>query len=307
MAFTVHLKKVRELDLANSSHSGRPGYLSAASGLVRVKSTFYVVADDELHLGAFQLAGSAPGTLIQMLPGDLPDDPGDRKKMKPDFEALTLLPHHGKYPHGALLALGSGSRKRRRYGVLLPIDERGELSTPTVIDASPLYEMLQSDIDELNIEGAAIVGDRFTLLHRGNKSHSRNAIISFDLDAVLRSIGRDNTLAKVPILAIEHYDLGDINGVPLSFTDLAALPDGSIVFSAVAENTSDSYLDGPCTGAAVGVLDSDGKLQRLERLEQPFKIEGIHAEPAGGTINVWLVTDADDSAIPALLLTGSLA
>jgi hypothetical protein len=304
----MHLKKVRELHLAaESSRAGRPDYLSAASGLVRVKSTFYVVADDELQLGAFPLTDSAPGTLIRILPGDLPDDPGDRKKMKPDFEALTLLPAHAKYPHGALLALGSGSRKRRRYGVLLPIDEHGALGTPTVIDASPLYEMLQSDIDELNIEGAAIVGDRFTLLHRGNKAHSRSATISFDLDAVLHSIACDGTLARLPILAIEHYNLGDIDGAPLSFTDSAALPDGSIVFSAVAELTSDSYLDGPCAGAAVGVLDSTGKLQRLERLKQPFKIEGIHAEPAGGILNVWLVTDADDSAIPAWLLTGTLA
>jgi hypothetical protein len=274
---------------------------------VRVKSTFYVVADDELQLGAFPIANSAPGTLIRMLPGDLPDDPGDRKKMKPDFEALTLLPAHAKYPHGALLALGSGSRKRRRYGVLLPIAERGALGTPTVIDASPLYEMLQSDIDELNIEGAAIVGDRFVLLHRGNKLRSPNSTISFPLDVVLNSIARDSMLDKFPIVAIEHYDIGDIDGAPLSFTDSAALPDGRIVFSAVAELTSDSYLDGPCAGAAVGVLDSTGKLQRLERLKQPFKIEGIHAEPVGGTLNVWLVTDADDSAIPALLLTGSLA
>jgi hypothetical protein len=35
---------------------------------------------------------------------------------------------------------------------------------------------------------------------------------------------------------IDRYDLGHLDGVPLCFTDAAALPDGGMVFSAVAED-----------------------------------------------------------------------
>lgn len=308
VVFFVDLQKIRELQLVGPSQAGRPPHLSAASGLVRVSSTFYVVADDELQLGAFPVSGLTAGTLIRLLPGALPNHRAKRKSAKPDFEALIRLPPHGNHPHGALFALGSGSRMQRRRGAILSIDSRGSVVTPAiVVDASFLFDALEHEIDDVNVEGAAFVGNRFTLFHRGNKRHSLNSTISFEADAVLRSIAGDSTPAKLPILGIEHYDLGDIDGVPLSFTDAAALPNGSIAFSAVAERTSDSYLDGPCTGAAIGVIDPGGTFQRLERLTHPFKIEGIHAEFANGTVRLWLVTDADDPAIPASLLTGTLA
>ena len=113
----ITLTKVRQLDLSAAT-PGRPLYLSAASGLVCLRSFNYVVADDELHLGVFRANSNEPGHLVRLFEGELPAGNADRKKQKADFEALALLPTFGNYPDGALLALGSGSRPNRRLGAL---------------------------------------------------------------------------------------------------------------------------------------------------------------------------------------------
>ncbi len=68
--------------------------------------------------------------------------------------------------------------------------------------------------------------------------------------------------------AIDLVDLGQIDGVPLSFTDGAGLPDGGMVFTAVAEDTEDTYNDGACLGAAIGVAARDGRVRFIERLDE---------------------------------------
>src|SRR6186997_430509 len=134
----ITLSKIRDLDLSAAPSAGRPLHLSAASGLACLNSFIYVVADDELHLGVFRAADREPGHLIRLFEGALPDPKPDRKKQKPDFEALTLLPAYGEYPHGALLALGSGSRRNRRMGALLGLEEQGAVrGSPRVVDLSP--------------------------------------------------------------------------------------------------------------------------------------------------------------------------
>ena len=48
------------------------------------------------------------------------------------------------------------------------------------------------------------------------------------------------------IKSVQLLDLGAVDGVPLSLTDGAPLPGGEWLFSAVAEDTSDSVADGAC-------------------------------------------------------------
>jgi hypothetical protein len=121
----ISLTKIRELELLAPPSPQRPAHLSAASGLVCIHSLLYVVADDELHLGVFGAADNKPGHLIRLFDGELPEPAAKRKKRKPDCEALTLLPPHGAYPHGALLALGSGSHLNRYRGAILKLDFSG--------------------------------------------------------------------------------------------------------------------------------------------------------------------------------------
>ncbi len=106
---------------------------------------------------------------------------------------------------------------------------------------------------------------------------------------------------------IRTYDLGAIDGAPLCFSDGAALPDGSIVFTAIAEAAANSYDDGPCNGAAIGVTNSAGELRFLERVERGYKIEGVEAQVDGSRVHLRLVTDADDANVPAQLLAAEIA
>jgi hypothetical protein len=103
--------------------------------------------------------------------------------------------------------------------------------------------------------------------------------IGFRLAPLLESIADDDKLGRAQVESVRHYELGKIDDAPLTFTDGCALGDGSVLFSAVAEQADDAYVDGPCRGAAVGAIGSDGRLRRIEYLDQPWKIEGI----AGGT------------------------
>lgn len=261
----------------------------------------YIVADDELHLAVFDMDGHGEGKLIRLFPGDLSDEPAARKSAKPDLEALVRLPSFTGYPNGALLALASGSKPNRRTGVLLGLDSSDRIDDkPTAIDLSGMYLPLQSRFPALNIEGAVVLGPELVLLHRGSKKHPANALISFKLHDFAQGLQP----APSPLLPtqIRSVDLGAIEGAPLSFTDGAALPDGRVVFSAVAENTEDTYLDGPCLGAAIGIIGTDGHVETLLRLEPTEKVEGIHATVESDRISLLLVTDADDASVPAKLL-----
>ena len=303
----LRLEKLRELALRTAPAPGRPRHLSAASGLVRVEDRLYVIADDEHQLGVFSAEGSEPGTLLTVLPGRLPDGALERKAAKADLEALTRLPTMMEFPHGALFALGSGSRPNREAGALIELDAWGLAGEPAIqVNLHRLYSALRTRLPALNIEGAFTTADHFCLLHRGNKRDSTNACIRLPLRTALDALAVGNPIVATPPLDIKTFDLGAIRGVPLCFTDGAALPDGRFVFTAVAEDTEDSYEDGPCLGAAVGLVDADGRVCALEHLEQCHKIEGVAARLDGGIIHLLLVTDPDDPALPAAVLAGTL-
>jgi hypothetical protein len=303
----LNLVKTRELTLLAPSAPARALHLSAASGLVRVGEFLYVVADDEHHLGVFPVAGNAPGYLFPLFAGELPDAKAERKALKPDLETLALLPAFDGYPNGALLALGSGSKRNRRKGVLLPLDVHGAISgAPRLIDLSDLYAVLREHIDDLNIEGAVVTADSLLLLQRGNKKHAENFIVELRLAELLTSFSVAGAAHAASFKSLRSCDLGVVDGVPLSFSDGAVLPDGSLVFTAIAENTEDSYNDGACVAAAVGVIDRQGTVRRMELLEHPHKIEGIDARVDGAAIRLLLVTDADDASVAASLFSAEL-
>ena len=273
--------------------------------MVVVGDNIYIVADDELHLAVFDIDGHGEGKLIRLFPGDLSDESAARKSAKPDLEALVRLPPFAGFPNGALLALPSGSEPNRCKGVLLGIDSCGRIdATPAVIDLSGLYLLLQNLFPALNIEGAVVLDYELVLLHRGSRTHPANALLSFDLQEFGRSL--QTGIPPPSPTQVHTVDLGSIEGAILSFTDGAALPDGRIVFSAVAENTEDSYQDGPCLGAAIGIIGTDRRVETLLRLEPTAKVEGIHAAIQGDRIGLLLVTDADDASVPANLLRAEI-
>ena len=75
----------------------------------------------------------------------------------------------------------------------------------------------------------------------------------------------------------------------------------------VAENTDNSFDDGPCGGSAIGIVDANGNVKTIKRLDQPYKMEGVAATMYADGINVLLVTDADDVSKAAWLLSAVLS
>lgn len=303
MIVTRHL---RTLTITGASGASRPPFLSAASGLVQAGSTLYVVADDELHIGAFRAGSQNPGTLIRCFDGGLPAEPRARKRAKPDFEALTMLPSFPGFPHGALLALGSGSSAMRERAALLWLDDEGEAPAGAVpVDFGLIHRGLADQLGRPNIEGAVVRDERITLLQRGN-IQTPSALVEIDLADLLIDLaaGKAPWLRRAPL--IREIDLGHLDGVPLHFTDGFALPNGTLLFSAAAEDTGNAIDDGACKGSAIGAISPGGTLQWIEPLDTPCKVEGVSAAADGKSLRLLMVTDADDPGEAASLLAADL-
>ncbi len=299
---------LRFLSVSPCQHPRGQPHLSSASGLAHANGWFYVVADDEHHLAWFDLPGGAGDTSLswmRLFDDDLPQARDKRKEVKPDLETLAALPALSGCPHGALLAMGSGSRSSRARGVLVALgapDAHGAATTRVAqIDLSPLYASLKERFLDLNIEGAFVASGELRLLQRGNRGHVHNACISFDWNQVAPwLVGRRPSAPAVK--AVQMIDLGAVDGVPLGLTDGAALGGGSWVFSAVAEDTHSSYLDGACAGSAIGLVGPNGVVLELHMLQGSPKIEGITALAQGEGLMLTMVTDADDPNIASSVL-----
>ena len=260
--------------------------LSAASALVCQGQNLWLLADDALVLQRYSLSGDWQAEQI-LLPGTLPVDAKQRKPLKPDFEALLSL------PGDRLLALGSGSTERRCRGCLVEAD------SVRVIDLSPLYQALAGHFQELNIEGGVVCRGQLLLAQRGNGRGRENAVVLLDLSRVLRDL-ENGQLSAATLLQIVPLQLPELDGVPLSLTDLSVAPSGALYFSATAEATESSYLDGACVGSVLGCLDEHLAIVELTLLRPAVKIEGLAFQADGRPL---LVADADDPAIASPLFT----
>jgi len=113
-------------------------------------------------------------------------------------------------------------------------------------------------------------------------------------------------LSARSLRGIRPYELGEVDGVRLCFSDATALRDGSVLFTAVAEAGDDTYLDGTCAGAAIGLIGAGGELVAVEALEPAAKVEGVEAEERSDGLRVLMVADADDPGKPSPLLVAQL-
>ncbi|EAU69797.1 hypothetical protein STIAU_1546 [Stigmatella aurantiaca DW4/3-1] len=292
----------RVLTLEAPDAPGRPAHVSSASGIVRAGHWIHVVADDSLFLATFPAEGDAPGRLVRLFPGTLPEAPKARKALKPDLEALCLLEGVPEAPHGAVLAVPSGSTPERRRGALVPLEADGGLGTRVrEVDFAPLYARLARELGTVNVEGAALTGGRLWLFNRGNDGEGQDAVVALDAGWVLRALGAGTPLPAEGVLTVRRWKLGRVGSVPLSFTDAAPLPDGRLVFTAAAEATQNAFLDGEVVGSALGVLSPEGKPLLLKHVTAKVKLEGVAAWPAPGGIHLLLVSDADDPSVAAPL------
>ena len=63
----------------------------------------------------------------------------------------------------------------------------------TPVDLGPLYSLLRDSLEDLNVEGAAVMGEQLWLLQRGNGAQGANLIVELGLEEIMRSLVRDRT------------------------------------------------------------------------------------------------------------------
>jgi hypothetical protein len=149
-------------------------------------------------------------------------------------------------------------------------------------------------VPDLNIEGGALLGDSLWLAQRGNGAGGMNALIRLRIDAHANFHLRDIVPVELPAIA----------GVPLTLTDLEPFH-RRLLFTAAAEDTRDTYLDGAVAGSAVGVLDpATGAVHELEIAPEAVKLEGVaRYGTSGGRDRLHVAADPDDSSRPGVLYT----
>lgn len=303
----------------------RPAHVRAGSGLARLRTRagarVAVVQDDALFVAVVDPATGLAGAVA------LPAGPGGArqfdttrgtKHLKPDLEACVALPALGapgaRRGAGTLVALGSGSTPRRERALVAALapEEPNGVRDARFVDAAPLYAALREAADfagsELNVEGAALVGDVVRLFGRGNgaaRGDARPVNATCDLDArALLAFLLDGAPPPRPERVAQHA-LGAVGGVALGFTDAVALDDGRVLFTAAAEDSPDAVEDGAVGGSAIGVIDAGGAVRWTPIADAdggPLadKAEGIALASADGA-RLWVVTDADDPERPAEL------
>lgn len=282
----------------------------AASAIARLGQG-WLVAQDDATIAAWWRGDSITG--VRVFPAvdghDSFREADGTKHLKPDLESACPVAAAGEQ---AVLLLGSGSLPARMRAALVWPGGNGDCAVETA-ELDELYARLATaleiDQDHMNMEGACVVGDRLRWFQRGNGAKGvASAAVDVDLEALLAAIQGRGAVPDVGLGAVERYDLGDANGVPLAITDAVVLPDGRILVSAAAEDAPDAVADGPIVAAALGVLDGAEVVTVLELPTaadgSAWKVEGVAVQDQrGDRLEVLAVVDQDDPDRPALALT----
>jgi hypothetical protein len=289
----------------------RPAFVRAGSGMARVGRWLVVVQDDVNFIAILDERGER--VRCEVLPAGqggarIFEERRGNKGAKWDLEACVGV------GQGWVLAVGSGARPARCRMALLRVDEAsGELAEARVVELPALYAALAGCEafagGELNIEGAVWTGEALVLFNRGNgEGAQRDATVALEWAALWAHLMDAANVPPPALGAVQAYELGELDGVRLTFTDAAVREDGAVVFLASAEASPDAYHDGEVRGAVVGVIEA-GCAPRWARLVDaggaPLveKAEGLVVEGA----RAWVLVDPDDPDAPGRLYEVALS
>lgn len=293
----------------------RPPHVRAASSLATFEEHLAIIQDDTSYLALVD-ADSREVYSVALPASDDGDrvfdaDRGNRHK-KLDLEACTVVPDSDGE---RLIAFGSGSSENREW--VLGVRYRGGKPEVDLQDASALYTYLRGVADfagsGLNVEGAVFVGkSTLRLFQRGNSQASDtagpvDATADFhwpELDAWLRD---PEHVALPELRNIVQYELGEMEGIRLTFSDAELRADGAVLFSASAEARDDSDH---IAGSVLGVIDADGAARWSLLHDEDGalfrgKIEGL-ALSRNDDNHLYFVIDDDNADEPSVMFEARL-
>lgn len=288
----------------------------AASAIAPLGAGWLVAQDDATHAAWWRKDTIEPLRLFPPVEGhDVFEKEAGTKQLKPDLEAGCGVDVDGR---PSALLLGSGSSDHRMRGALVVLD--GDQPQVTVADLPALYaavaDALTVQLDELNMEGACVVGPSLRWFHRGAPAAGLPAAsVDLDLAELLDVIHRRRDPDELSPTNVGHYDLGEVEGVGLAVTDAVTLLGGGtreplVLVSSAAEDTADPREDGPVVGSALTLLDGTTTRATIALPEldgNVCKVEGLTVlEQTGTSARLLATVDADDHAAASLALRLSL-
>lgn len=295
----------------------RPAHVRAGSSLAWVPGGIALIQDDANFVALVEPSDGRARAIT--LPAGVGgrrqfDDDRGNKAHKFDLEACVAVEREGET---LLLALGSGSSSRRERVAMIRDWERDDPDV-SFVHVPRLYDVLRETRrfagPELNVEGAVFLADRLRLFGRGNGASrdgeaAANATCDLDWATLLEHLDAPDRHPPPRPDAVMRYDLGDLDGVALGFTDAARWGDG-LLYSAAAEDSPDAVQDGRVTGSVLGVIASDGRTRWAALAEASGatftgKVEGVLPTPDAAD-RVYVVVDADDPDEPSALCTVEL-
>lgn len=251
-----------------NSLSLRLSEISSASSLLNLNDRVFLCCDDQYSLYELQnekrwiqynWANSPP----------LPMGPQERKKLKPDFEAL-LGP---TIDDNSILLVPSGSKNNRTKA--LKFDLVSNMLSP--FDMSDFYIKLAKEVALINLEGAVVFGENYLFMNRGIQSDLSSIISvnpkSFNINSIVR------------------IDFGSRDGIHLHGSELCLFQDDLFVL-AVAEASLNSYDDGEIFGSSLFKISlKNFQIQDQWKFDKLIKVEGLCRWQ-----DKWLVATDSDGA-----------
>jgi hypothetical protein len=216
-----------------------PGKLQSASAVEVFDNNIYIAGDNINYIYLYSNKFFLIDRIKLFADADLEEQ---KKPVKKDWEAMSVVTQPGRKPK--LLLVGSGSKKvKRDFAILLNLSSR---KINHVEHWPRFYDVVRTKLkegEELNIEGLAQVKKSLILLNRGNVNTGNMVFIA----PVSAAIKFDDSVRR-----IESAPL-DIAGTKAGFTGAFYLEElDLLLYTAAAELTTNSYLDGKVLGSAMG-------------------------------------------------------
>lgn len=273
----------------------RPRHVRAGSGLASFGTKLVGVQDDADFLAfidpdGMSVRGSAleAGSASHRLYDDR-DETADAEE-KVDLEACLIVPGDDE---ATILSFGSGVSEKRRRLVLTRVNgETVEHSEYVTIDFhQALAEPLESRGGALNLEGAVYFPSLSVIRVFSRGDHGENpfdATMDVSWDELKAYLEQPLGVPVPRPFHLRRYDLGTLDGRPLTFSDAERVGEGCLV-------TVSSESDDKAGGSLIGYMDSEGELTlaRGDCFPVEGKLEGL-SFLASNSARLFAIEDQDD-------------
>jgi len=272
--------------------------IASASGIEIINDQIYIIGDDSLFM--YQI--DTEGNIIMRYPlSGSRNDERISKALKPDYEAMTRIDLNGE---SHLLIVGSGSVSGiREKGILYNLTDHRykEISLETFYTKIKVGLDLE-ETEVFNIEGLCSIGEDLLFAQRGGITGNQ-FLFRVNSEDFFAFCSNDK-----PDINIKQYrfKLPEINKIHYGISGCTNINNEELLFCASAENTDNTYDDGPILGSLIGYIKLSEtavttiKYEHLNNLpaDTRYKLESLSilSQNNKSNFSILSVSDNDDGS-----------